>query len=147
MGSTVLSAFTITYQTHVYSILPPQFSTGFKELIAFTFQLTSHEAVPGWLTRLFPCPERSARPDTLLWMTFEELGLIERYESLILSVCYEHIENHIVKTCTRVWNEPTLQPMRDWMSNEIVPWLLMPYAREARTSELFQPLFLLRTLT
>lgn len=136
MGSTVMSAFTCTYQTHVYSVLPPQFSNGFKELIAFTFQLISPEAAPGWLTRLFPATDDSPRPDSTMWMTFEELGLIERYESLILSVCYEHIEDHILKTCAKAWDEPMLQPMRDWMSNEIVPWLLMPYAREARTGEL-----------
>ena len=31
---------------------------------------------------------------------FEELGLIDRYESVIAGVGYEHIEAHVLETCT-----------------------------------------------
>lgn len=137
MGPTVMGTFTITYQTHVFSILPPEFSKGFKELIAYTFELTSPETCPDWLKRLFPSQGRSPRPDLGLWMAFDELGLTERYESLILSVCYEHIEAHIKETCSKVWDQQMLQPMRNWMSDVIIPWLITPYAREARTSEFY----------
>lgn len=128
-----MAAFTCTFQTHVYSRLPPSFSRGFKELVAFTFKLTSMEEAPQWLLKLFPPPPGSLRPDPVLWKVFEELGLIERYESLILSVCYEHIEDHILKTYAKTWDARVLQELRDWMSREIVPWLVMPYAREAKT--------------
>ncbi|KIP08942.1 hypothetical protein PHLGIDRAFT_126668 [Phlebiopsis gigantea 11061_1 CR5-6] len=135
MGPTVMGTFTITYQTHVFSILPPEFSKGFKELIAYTFQVTSPDTCPDWLTKLFPCQGKSPRPDLGLWMTFDELGLTERYESLILSVCYERIETHITETCSKVWDQQMLQPMRSWMSDVIIPWLITPYAREARTAD------------
>lgn len=155
MGATIMAAFTCTYQTHIYSVLPSAFSQGFKSVVTFTFTLSSNTpsssrissptlsstsstesgSIPEWLTRLFPCPPDAGRPDHNLWVAFEELGLIERYESLILSVCYEHIERHVVEACKGVWDRPVLKEMRDWMAMEVVPWLIMPYARDARTRE------------
>jgi anaphase-promoting complex subunit 2 len=148
MGATIMAAFTCTFQTHIYSVLPPIFSQGFKSLIAFTFTLSSTpprpsplsspssstaSSPPDWLLRLFPPPPDASRSDHSLWATFEALGLVERYESLILSVCYEHIENYVVETCKGVWDRHVLIEMREWMAREVVPWLIMPYAREART--------------
>ena len=93
---------------------------------------------PAWIPPT-PAPLQShvplPRPDLPLWSCFEQLGLLDRYESLISSVCYEHIEAHIVETCARKWGERMLQPLRDWMTNKIVPWMVMPYARGARTGE------------
>ena len=65
--------------------------------------------------------------------------MIERYESLISSVCYEHIEAHILETCARVWDKPCLSEMRTWMTDQIVPWLIMPYARTAKTGKMTLP--------
>lgn len=94
---------------------------------------------PAWIPPT-PAPLQShvplPRPDLPLWSCFEQLGLLDRYESLISSVCYEHIEAHILETCTRKWGERMLQPLREWMTNKIVPWMVMPYARGARTGKL-----------
>ena len=61
--------------------------------------------------------------------------MIERYESLISSVCYEHIESHVVTRCAQVWDRQSLSDMRAWMTDQIVPWLIMPYARGVRTGK------------
>ncbi|GJE99308.1 Anaphase-promoting complex subunit 2 domain-containing protein [Phanerochaete sordida] len=135
MGASALSAFTCTFQTHLYSILPPSFTTGFRDLISATFDFTSFEAAPQWLLTRFPCPHGIPRPDFTLWTIMQELGLIERYETLILSVCYERIEGHVLEASEKVWDRQMLQEMRDWMSREVVPWLTMPYARDARSAE------------
>lgn len=70
--------------------------------------------------------------DPKLWAAFEMLGLVDRYESLIASVCYEHIENHVRSICQGRWDEPMLTILRDWMADKVVPWMLLPYARGAR---------------
>lgn len=138
LGHTILSAYTLTFQTHIYSTLPPSFSRGFKQLINATFDLAGTRTAPPWIPPT-PAPLQSSlpipRPDLPLWSSFEQLGMLDRYESLISSVCYEHIEAHILETCTRKWGERMLQPLREWMTNKIVPWMVMPYARGARTGK------------
>jgi len=69
-----------------------------------------------------------------MWAAFETLGLFDRYEALIASVVYQHIESHVVKTCAGQWAEPVLPSLRDWMSKKIVKWMFSPYARGAKTS-------------
>lgn len=69
-----------------------------------------------------------------LWNAFDQLGLLDRYESLISSVCYEHIETHIQESCSGKWGEPMLARLREWMAEKVVPWMIMPYARGARSS-------------
>ena len=64
---------------------------------------------------------------------FEELGLIDRYESVIASVGYEHIEAHVLETCTGQWGSTMLDVLRSWMSDKVVPWMLVIYARGAAT--------------
>ncbi|KAH9950660.1 hypothetical protein B0H21DRAFT_722720 [Amylocystis lapponica] len=134
LGHTILSAYTLSFQTHVFSILPPSFSRGFKSLVEDTFSLPSSSLPPPWAT---PSQGQSvlARPDLPLWTAFETLGLLDRYESLISSVCYEHIEAHVLETCAGKWDEPMLIQLREWMANKIVPWMVMPYARGARNAE------------
>ncbi|KII90894.1 hypothetical protein PLICRDRAFT_137424 [Plicaturopsis crispa FD-325 SS-3] len=119
LGHTILSAYTLTFQTHLFSILPPSFSRGFKALCAST--LTSDSTVP--------------KPDHGIWAAFERLGLVDRYESLIASVGYEHIEGHVLEACAGKWDVPMLPALREWMANHIVPWMVMPYARGATTTE------------
>ena len=41
-----------------------------------------------------------------IWKKIEILGLIDRYESIIASVGYEYIEEHVLKTCTGQWAKP-----------------------------------------
>jgi anaphase-promoting complex subunit 2 len=69
-----------------------------------------------------------------MWEAFEVLGLIDRYESLIASVGYEHIETHVLSTCEGRWSEAMMAELREWMTNKMVPWMLLPYARGATTS-------------
>jgi len=75
-------------------------------------------------------------PDTKphMWAAFETLGLFDRYEALIASVVYQHIETHIVETSAGQWTEPVLPSLRDWMSKRVVKWMFLPYARGAKTS-------------
>ena len=77
-----------------------------------------------------PPPDRWDRP---LWHAFEQLGMTERYESLIASVCYEQVEAHVTESYSRVWDRECLSEARDWMSRHILPWLFMPYAPNAKT--------------
>lgn len=138
LGSILLSAYTLTFQTHIYSTFPPSFSQGFKQLIASTFSLVSASCPPPWALPSDPQPSTStapARPDLPLWSACEALGLLDRYESLIASVCYEYIEAHVMETCARKWEESMLTYLREWMAEKVVPWMVMPYARGARSGE------------
>ncbi|EPQ50963.1 Cullin [Gloeophyllum trabeum ATCC 11539] len=119
LGHVAIDSYTDAFQTHIYSVLPPSFSSGFKDLIASTLPVSD------------PAPP----PDRALWDAFHALGLIERYESLISSVCYELVEKHVVETCAGQWSERMLQDLRDWMQNKVLPWMCLPYAPGARTME------------
>ncbi|KAH8104540.1 hypothetical protein BXZ70DRAFT_593840 [Cristinia sonorae] len=135
-GSSMANAYNLAFQTHVYSILPSSFTQGFKSLVTLTFNLAVDHDGSEWLFTLFPKPERpSARADSALWNAFQQLSLIERYESLISTICYEYVEGHILETCAGRWDEPMLNAIREWMANKIVPWMLMPFARGAKTSD------------
>ena len=65
-------------------------------------------------------------------MAFEVLGFLDRYENLVASVCYEQIEAHTQQTCTGNWGEQMLASLRSWMIDQIVPWMILPYARGAK---------------
>lgn len=38
-----------------------------------------------------------------------------------------------METCAKKWDESMLTPLREWMAEKIVPWMVMPYARGARS--------------
>ena len=106
LGSTLLSAYTLAFQTHVYSTFPPSFAHGFKALIASTFSLVNSSSPPPWALPPEPAPGAPpSRPDLPLWSACDTLGLLDRYESLIASVCYEYIETHVVEVCRKKWDE------------------------------------------
>lgn len=65
---------------------------------------------------------------------FETLGLLDRYENVIASVGYEHIEKYVIANCTEKWDVAVLPGLKTWMSGKIVPWMLMMYAKDATTS-------------
>ncbi|TCD66611.1 hypothetical protein EIP91_001120 [Steccherinum ochraceum] len=136
LGESMLNAYNLAFQTHVYSVLPSSFTRGFRALVTLTFNLAQESTGAEWLFTIFPKPNNpSVRIDKPLWDAFHLLGLSERYDSLISSVCYEYVEAYIVKTCAGKWDEPKLNTIRDWMVNRIVPWMLLPFAREAKTAE------------
>lgn len=126
LGHTISSAYIVTFQTHVFSVLPATFAAGFKKLLAATLALSTEGVTPD-----IPASVQDSR----LWPSFELLGLADRYESLIASVCYEHIEKHVVETCAGKWDEPMLSRLREWMAEKVVPWMLLPYARGAKTGK------------
>jgi anaphase-promoting complex subunit 2 len=76
-------------------------------------------------------PKWDPNVHSTIWKNFEILGLIDRYESIIASVGYEYIEEHVLKTCTGEWAKPMLEDLRVWMSDKVVPWMLHVYARGA----------------
>ncbi|TFY75769.1 hypothetical protein EWM64_g8243 [Hericium alpestre] len=126
LGHTITSTYNVNFRTHVFSVLPPTFAGGFKKMIKATLvQMTD--------------PSSQDTPpsvdDPNLWPSFELLGLVDRYESLIASVCYEHIESHVNESCEGKWDEPMLGKLREWMADKVVPWMLQPYARGAKNAE------------
>ncbi|KAH9953328.1 ubiquitin-protein ligase [Russula dissimulans] len=126
LGHTISSAYIVNFQTPLFSALPATFAGGFKKLLAATLALFTEGPTPD-----LPSSVRDSR----LWPSFELLGLADRYEALIASVCYEHIEAHVLETCAGKWDEPMLNRLREWMADKVVPWMLLPYARGAKTAE------------
>lgn len=114
-GPTLLSAYTLAFQTHLFSHLPPTFSGALHDLLIST---------------LPPAPA-----DPPLWNAFERLGLLTRYESLISGVAYDHIGKHVEESCKGKWEKPILSEMRDWMADCMLPWMVLPYARGANNAE------------
>ncbi|KAJ7604032.1 hypothetical protein FB45DRAFT_958198 [Roridomyces roridus] len=112
LGPTIRSAYTLTFQTQLFSILRPTFVRGFKALCTST---------------LVPV----ARQTPEMWEAFEALGLTDRYEGIIASVGYERIEEYVHETCTGKWDTPCLESLRSWMTMQIVPWMLPMYAKGA----------------
>ncbi|PPR07923.1 hypothetical protein CVT24_000903 [Panaeolus cyanescens] len=117
----IRSTYTLTFQTYLFAALPATFSIGFKNLCA---------------TLLCPPPDTNLclTKDSTdeLWKNVESLALLERYESVIASVGYEYIEQHVLETCAQKWEKPMLEVLRKWMSDEVVPWMLSVYARGAK---------------
>ncbi|KZT12088.1 ubiquitin-protein ligase [Laetiporus sulphureus 93-53] len=139
LGQTTITMFNSTFQTHVFSILPPPFFTGFKEVVKFTLTLADMDAVPGWMTEATPDnnghSELSSRPDYSFWMACQRIGLLDRYESLVSSILYEQIEAHVWDTCTGKWGEPVLKDLRQWMNDELKPWMMLPFGKGAKGAD------------
>ncbi|KAI6044752.1 hypothetical protein EDC04DRAFT_2932165 [Pisolithus marmoratus] len=121
LGQTIISAYTLAFQTHLFSILPASFARGVKSLVAATLLDTASLS--------------SDHRDSALWHAFDTLSLIERYETLTTSVGYEYIESHVHETSAGVWSEPMLPKLRAWMLEKIVPWMIWPFARGATNAE------------
>jgi anaphase-promoting complex subunit 2 len=121
LGPTIISAYTLAFQTHIFSVLPPSFARGIKALVSATLQ------------RII-CQSQDPQ-DRVLWQAFDTLNLIDRYESLIASIGYEIIESHVMETCAGEWTEPMLGTLRAWMVDNIVPWMLHPFARGATNGD------------
>ncbi|KAG1748586.1 hypothetical protein EDB19DRAFT_2022764 [Suillus lakei] len=121
LGPTMISAYTLAFQTHIFSVLPPSFARGIKALVSATLQRTVSQLQD---------PQ-----DRVLWQAFDTLSLIDRYETLIASVGYEFIESYVEETCARRWSKPMLATLRAWMIDKIVPWMLYPFARGATNAD------------
>jgi len=133
LGETIFSAYNLNFQTHLFSILPPSFSRGFKALCDATLPPPDPEQDQEEELHSMEGQGPSYTPPRSIWLAFETLGLLDRYESIVASVGYEHIEAHVLKTCTQRWEKPMLEDLRGWMSDKMVSWMLMPYAREAKS--------------
>jgi anaphase-promoting complex subunit 2 len=137
-GSTVFSAYTLNFQTRLFSLLPPSFSAGFKNLCACLLAPPSppsedvEDSFPVDSSAVIPTsPYCDPNIKATIWKNIEVLGLIDRYESIIASVGYEFIEDYVLKMCTGEWAKPMLEDLRVWMSEKVVPWMLHVYARGA----------------
>ncbi|KAG6889653.1 hypothetical protein C0995_015769 [Termitomyces sp. Mi166 len=124
LGPTIFSAYTLNFQTHLFSTLPPTFTSAFKALCKSSLPSDEHD----------PTSLREAR-EPRLWAAFETLGLLDRYEYIVASVGYEHIEQYVLEVCTGSWEKPMLEDLRTWMSDKMVSWMLLPYARGAKSPE------------
>ncbi|KAF8960550.1 hypothetical protein BDZ97DRAFT_1303717 [Flammula alnicola] len=103
LGPTLSTAYTLNFQTRLFSSLPLSFAHGFKELCTSLLAPSENgSSEDGTLTIQRWDP--NARAHTGLWKLFKALGLIDRYESVIASVGYEFIEDHVLKNCTGEWH-------------------------------------------
>ena len=129
LRATIFSAYTLDFQTRLFSALPPSFNHAFKQLCAALLEPSNPDESPSksW----------NVNSNSGIWKNFEFLGLLDRYENVIASVGYEFIEQHVKESCKGRWDKPILEDLRVWMSNRVVPWMLQVYARGAsnRTSE------------
>ena len=124
------------FQTRLLSALPPTFTSGFKELCAAFLAPPPDQLDEAVEASIAQAPSAwDSRDHARLWAHLHLLGLVERYETIIVSVGYEYIENYVLKTCTGEWGKPMLEGLRIWMSEKVVPWLLHIYARGATTSK------------
>ncbi|KAJ7064872.1 hypothetical protein C8F01DRAFT_1128556 [Mycena amicta] len=121
LGPTIRTAYTLTFQTRLFSILPPQFLSGFKALCAASLAT--------------PNPQPSNPQTMQMWEAFEALGMNDRYEGIIASVGYERIEKYVQETYAGKWDVQILAELRAWMSSTIVPWMVPMYARGAGNTE------------
>ncbi|KAF8964931.1 hypothetical protein BDZ97DRAFT_1904250 [Flammula alnicola] len=135
LGPNLSTAYTLNFQTRLFSSLPPLFAHGFKELCTSLLAPSENgSSEDGTLTIQRWDP--NARAHTGLWKIFKALDLIDRYESVIASVGYEFIEDHVLKNCTGEWAKPMREDLRMWMTNNVAPWMVhIYYAREAATPE------------
>ncbi|PFH45921.1 hypothetical protein AMATHDRAFT_70905 [Amanita thiersii Skay4041] len=124
LGPTCLSAYTLNFQTNLFSILPSTFPTAFQSLCVSTLPSADPLVSIDHVT--------SSEP---FWSAAEALGLMDRYDSIIASVGYEHIEAHVLSTCTGQWERSMLSDLRSWMADKVIPWMLVTYARNAQTPE------------
>ncbi|KIM39184.1 hypothetical protein M413DRAFT_415749 [Hebeloma cylindrosporum] len=133
LGATVFSTYSFNFKTLLFSALPPSFALAFKELCACLLGLP--EADPDDTEQKRVRPKWDPSVQSTIWKNFEILGIIDRYESVIASVGYEYIEEHVLKTCAGEWGKPVLEDLRVWMSEKVVPWMLHVYARGASSPE------------
>ena len=127
LGTTIYSAFALSFRTHLFSIVPPSFARGFKALVASTLAASTSSCS----SRSAGLPSDTDDSNAPLWQAFEILGLIDRYETIIATVGYEFIEQHVVETCAGEWSRPILSELHSWMAEKVVPWMLLIYARGA----------------
>lgn len=119
LSHTILSQYTAVFQRHLFASLPPAFAAAFKALISATLRRDDSGLIP-----LIP----HHKP---LWDAFEIIGLTDRYESVIAAVGYERIEEHILASCAGEWVETQMDKLRAWMTEVLIEWLLLTYARNA----------------
>lgn len=115
LGFSLITTYNSEFQNFFFSALPPSFPRIFKGLVEWT---VTHP------------------PDKDLWAAIDQLGLFDRYENMVASVCYEMIEARVKETCVGKWDEMMVPKMRTWMTDYIVPWMMCPYARNAKTREI-----------
>lgn len=74
-----------------------------------------------------------------IWDTFDVLGMLDRYETVIASVGYEYIERVIRATCAQQWERAVMPELRRWMAGRIKPWLRSVYAKDIEDGGCFFP--------
>ncbi|TFK95789.1 ubiquitin-protein ligase [Pterulicium gracile] len=150
LGSHLTASYTLNFQTHLFAHLPPEFAAGFKALCDLTLIPSEsilpaqHAFLPSTSSPLATAMSTDmSSPSQLqtqihtptLFSAFDTLGLIDRYDSLLASVGYTFISAHISSTCARQWTKPVLPELRKWMTDVIVPWLVVGYAPGCKSAE------------
>ena len=139
LGPVMISSYNLAFQTRLFAALPPSFSTGFKHLCEWTLspEASSSRADFSSSPTASALPAAAPLPKsmTTVWKHCEELGLIEKYESTIANVCYERIERLVQERCVKNWEKPMLEDLREWVRDNVLPWVMGVYA--ARCEFLF----------
>lgn len=68
-------------------------------------------------------------PYAALFGALDVLGFLERYESQLTACINNLIETKIRTTCPGSWDAQILPEMKQWLIDNIVPWIARPYAR------------------
>ena len=123
LGTLLQSTFKKEFKQCLFAALPPSFPVSLKQLCNETISGTSVDR------SIWHGVERH------VWEDLEVIGLIERYENLISSVCYERIEEKAKEKCTGVWDERCLFKVRVWTQGKLVNWMIKLYAREAKSRQ------------
>jgi anaphase-promoting complex subunit 2 len=115
-SSTVPTAYNVNFQTLLFAALPVEFSRAFQALCIDYLPPIGIDVVHG-----------GTLPTKDPWEMFECLGLLERYEASVTTGAYEHIERHVLETCSRKWEEPMYEQLEKWFFAYMRPWVLSVY--------------------
>jgi anaphase-promoting complex subunit 2 len=92
LGATVFSSYTLNFHTCSPLYLhPPLLPSKNSACLLVPSETDPDEE-----------EQKQVRPNvhSTIWKIFEILGLVDRYKSIIASVGYDYIEEHMLKTCT-----------------------------------------------
>ncbi|KAF8899488.1 hypothetical protein CPB84DRAFT_1780406 [Gymnopilus junonius] len=129
-GSKDVPTYALTFQTHLFSALPPSFTSGFKALCAsllspafeedstMAMDVHTHPTLRDTFSGTSSTTPLDMTTHASLWSAIDLLGLIERHEGMILSVGQ--------------WERPMVEELRMWAADQVVPWLVWVYGRERR---------------
>ncbi|GJJ13406.1 hypothetical protein Clacol_007660 [Clathrus columnatus] len=139
-----------SFITILHSMLPDFFPEALRDLLGYAitnspFPLLSTDMNAAdfpvcqfphptllYLSLQYPNPVVTVGPPSpyaALFGALDILGFLERYESQLTACINNLIETRIKTTCPGAWDAQVLPEMKQWLVDNIVPWIARPYAR------------------